>query len=102
MTRDQWTKLFQLNDRLTNAYALVVSDIQHMEKISGLNANEAMDALEHFAAAMTKMTDVLNERLKEDQEAHRRELEVEDVIREVNQKARNKNEKPRKNHSEPS
>jgi hypothetical protein len=88
MTRNEWSKLFALNDRLTHLYAAIENDVLEVEKTSGISMLPAMGALTDFAIAMTKATDKLNEKLSEDRASFQRQEEVDDVLRKVKNKIR--------------
>lgn len=88
MDREKWTQLFTINSTLTQLFDGIQKDVILLEKLSGLSQNEALDALEHFARAMSKTTDILNEKLNEDRAEDARVQEVEDVLKQVKKKIR--------------
>lgn len=104
MTHEQLQQLFRLNDRLISAFAIMASDVKAMEEISGVNMTPAMEGLDQFASAMTQINDKLNEQVKEYNDEQLRKKEVNDVLREVNNKIqlKRKYEEPGKDRSQPS
>ena len=87
-TIEKWQKLFTINSSLTQLFDSIQKDVVLLEKLSGLSQNEALDALEHFAMAMSKTTDVLNAKLNDDKAEEARAKEVEDVLKQVKRKIR--------------
>lgn len=88
MNQDKWTKLIILNSRLTQLFDGLQQDVVELEKLSGISMNEALDALNHFAIAMSKTTDTLNLQLAEARAEEKRVQEVDDVLKQVKKKIR--------------
>lgn len=86
MDKVKWSRLFALNERLTRLFEALQQDILDVEKTSGLNMNEVIDALQLFAVAMMKVTDTLNAQFNDEKISDERIQEVEDVLNQVKRK----------------
>lgn len=88
MDTKKWTRLFELNDQMTQLHAALLLAVSETAALSKEPLDRAANLLYDFAHEMSELTDTLNEQLAEDRASDKRMAEVDAVLRDLKLKTK--------------